>query len=314
MSIRPHTGWRPTTPATTSRSRNISTATVSRMAFAISRRSGRSSRARWPYQLRTPTAKESSMRHLKFVVNCALVFSSIGAFAQDSARTVQYHSQDIIPIRAKVKYTTLIELPSTEKIMEAATGDKDFWIVDVVGSFCFVHPAKPGISSNLNLITDKGNIYSFTLQDVSAVGSEPDLKVLVQPVDGSALVASNGPPRFVPADQLSQSQEQIAKLQSRLREEIDKYKSAYPMELKFDCKFKANKAPFDIQSIYHDDKFTYIRTDAPEKFSVYEIRDGKPNLIAYDLREGTYIIPKVMDNGYVELGKKRMEFTRSAKG
>ena len=73
------------------------------------------------------------MRHLKFVVNCALVFASIGAFAQESARTVQYHSQDIVPIRAKVKYTTLIELPTTEKIMEAATGDKEFWIVDVVG-------------------------------------------------------------------------------------------------------------------------------------------------------------------------------------
>ena len=80
---------------------------------------------------------------------------------------MQYHSQDIVPIRAKVKYTTLIELPTTEKIMEAATGDKDFWIVDVVGNFCFVHPAKQGISSNLNLITDKGNIYSFTLQDIS---------------------------------------------------------------------------------------------------------------------------------------------------
>ena len=28
--------------------------------------------------------------------------------------------------------------------MEAATGDKEFWIVDVVGNFCFVHPAKAG--------------------------------------------------------------------------------------------------------------------------------------------------------------------------
>ena len=74
------------------------------------------------------------------------------------------------PIRAKLKYTTLIEVPATEKIMEAATGDKDFWIVDVVGNFCFVHPAKAGISSNLNLITDKGNIYQFTLQDVSDIG------------------------------------------------------------------------------------------------------------------------------------------------
>src|ERR1700746_3314430 len=153
------------------------------MGFAISRRIIHSGRARWLYQLRTTTAKESSMRHLKFVVNCALVFSSIGAFAQDSARTVQYHSQDIIPIRAKLKYTTLIELPTTEKIMEAATGDKEFWIVDVVGYLCFVHPAKQGINSNLNLITDKGNIYSFTLQDVSASSAAPDLKVIVQPAD-----------------------------------------------------------------------------------------------------------------------------------
>ena len=100
-------------------------------------------------------------------LTCALPVS-----AQDTARTVQYHAQDIIH-RAKVKFTTLIELPATEKIMEAATGDKDFWIVDVVGNFCFVHPAKAGMSSNLNLITDKGNIYSFTLQDVSAAAAAP---------------------------------------------------------------------------------------------------------------------------------------------
>ena len=107
-------------------------------------------------------------RKLIFIAGLALALPSVAAVAQEaSARTVQYHSQDIVPIHAKLKYTTLIEVPPTEKIMEAATGDKDFWIVDVVGNFCFVHPAKAGISSNLNLITDKGNIYSFTLQDVS---------------------------------------------------------------------------------------------------------------------------------------------------
>jgi type IV secretory pathway VirB9-like protein len=250
------------------------------------------------------------MQRLKLVAGVALVVSSVAGVAQESARTVQYHSQDIVPIRAKVKYTTLIVVPATEKIMEAATGDKDYWIVDVVGNFCFVHPAKPGISSNLNLITDKGNIYSFTLQDVSASAGEPDLKVIVEPADRSALVASTGPPQFVPAVQLAQSQQQLAALQSHLTQAVDEYKSAYPMQLKFDYAFKANEAPFDIQSIYHDDKFTYIKTTAPEKFSVYEMKDGKPNLISYDLREGTYIIPKVMDSGYVELGKKRMDFTR----
>src|SRR6202167_1604520 len=246
------------------------------------------------------------MRHLKFVVNCALVVSSIGAFAQDAARTVQYHSQDIGAIRAKVKYTTLIELPTTEKIMDAATGDKECWIVDVVGNFCFVHPAKQGISSNLNLITDKGNIYSFTLQDISGSSAEPDLKVIVEPADRSAIVAASGPAQFVPAAQLEQSKQQVNALQSHIEQAVDEYKSGYPAQLKFDYVYKANQAPFDIQSIYHDDKFTYIKTNAPEKFSVSEIKDGKPNLISYDLREGTYIIPKIMDSGYVELGKKKM--------
>jgi type IV secretory pathway VirB9-like protein len=254
------------------------------------------------------------MKRILFTVawlTLALSLTSAVAVAQDaSARTVQYHSQDIIPIRAKVKYTTLIEVPPTEKIMEAATGDKDFWIVDVVGNFCFVHPAKQGISSNLNLITDKGNIYSFTLQDISASTDSPDLKVIVEPADRSAIVAASGPPQFVPAAQLAQSQQQLAVVQSHVTQAVDEYKSAYPLQLKFDYSFRANEAPFDIQSIYHDDKFTYIKTNAPEKFSVYEMRDGKPNLVNYELRDNTYIIPKVMDNGYVELGKKRMDFTR----
>ena len=257
------------------------------------------------------------MRHLKSAINCILVVSSVvsvgGALAQDSARTVQYHSQDIVAIRAKVKYTTLIELPTTEKIMEAATGDKEFWIVDVVGNFCFVHPAKPGISSNLNLITDKGNVYSFTLQDISALSITPDLKVIVEPADRSAIVAASGPAQFVPAAQLEDSRQQFASLQSHVAQAVDEYKSAYLTQLKFDYFYKANEAPFNIQSIYHDDRFTYIKTNAPEKFSVYEMKDGRPNVVTYDLREGTYIIPKVMDAGFVELGKKRMGFTRNEK-
>jgi type IV secretory pathway VirB9-like protein len=237
--------------------------------------------------------------------------STSAALGQDpSARTVQYHSQDIVAIHAKLKYTTLIEVPPTEKIMEAATGDRDFWVVDVVSNFCFVHPAKEGISSNLNLITDKGNIYSFTLKEVSNTAQTPDLKVLVQPADHSSIVASTGPSQFIPAAQLDQSRQELAALQSHVEQAVDEYKSSYPLQLKFDYSYKTNEAPFDIQSIYHDDKFTYIKTTAPEKFSVYEMKDGKPNLVTYDLREGTYIIPKVMDSGYVELGKKRMDFSR----
>lgn len=252
------------------------------------------------------------MRHpLRFPTAVILAALSSSAVAQDAAaRTVQYHSQDIVPIHAKLKYTTLIEVPSSEKIMEAATGDKEFWVVDVVGNFCFIHPAKAGIASNLNLITDKGNIYSFTLQDVSDSSAAPDLKVLIQPADHSAIVASSGPAQFVPAAQLEQSREQLAAMQSHVVQAVDEFKSAYPLALRFDYAFHPNESPFDVESIFHDDKFTYIKTAAPEKFSVYEMKDGKPNLINYELRDGTYVIPKVMDSGYLELGKKRMEFKR----
>jgi len=240
-------------------------------------------------------------------------FSTQAASAQstaESARTVQYHAQDIVPIHAKLKFTTLIVVPPTEKIMEAATGDKDFWVVDVVGNFCFVHPAKQGISSNLNLITDKGNIYSFTLQDVSGTNVAPDLKVIIEPADRSSIVASTGPAQYVPAAQVQQVQQQLNAVQTHIGQAVDEYKEAYPLALKFDYRYKANSAPFNVQSIYHDEKFTYIKTNATEKFSVYEMKDGKPNLINYDVRDGTYIIPTVMQEGYVQLGNKKMQFTR----
>jgi len=209
-----------------------------------------------------------------------------------------------------VKFTTLIQLPPTEKIIEAATGDKEFWIIDVVGSFCFVHPAKAGIRSNLNLITDKGNIYSFTLEDVSNQNADPDLKVIVQPSDESSIAASAGPAQYVPVSEVTTAQNQMRELQSQIVQTIDQYKDKYRGQLKFDYRYKENEAPFNIASIFHDDRFTYIKSDAQEKFTLYEVRDGAPNLINYDLRDGTYVIPKILDRGYVEIGKKRMEFER----
>ena len=130
----------------------------------------------------------------------------------------------------------MIQVPPSEKIMEAATGDKDFWIVDIVGSFCFVHPAREGISTNLNLITDKGNIYSFTLSDVTESGLQPDLKVIVVPVDASNIVASQGSPQYVPAAQLQQVQGQLANLQQHVESTVDEYKSSYQTQLRFDYK------------------------------------------------------------------------------
>ena len=64
------------------------------------------------------------MHRLQLVAALAAATTSTALGQNPSARTVQYHSQDIVQIHAKLKYTTLIEIPPTEKIMEAATGDE----------------------------------------------------------------------------------------------------------------------------------------------------------------------------------------------
>ena len=230
------------------------------------------------------------------------------AHGQQSARLVKYHANDIVSVRAKMRYTTLIQLPPTEKILEVATGDKDFWIIDTVGNYCFLHPAKEGIHSNLNLITDKGTVYSFTLDDVET--ADPDLKVVIEPSDPSSLAAANGVTTLVSANEVAAAQAQAQLAQSHASAAVEQFRADYPTQaLKFDYTFHNDK-PFEVSAIYHDDKFTYIKSSAAEKFSIYEVKDDKPDLITFQLKDGTYVIPTVVDKGYLEIGKHRLEFQR----
>lgn len=242
------------------------------------------------------------------VIAAFLAGASALGFAESTARVVHYHANDIVPIRAKMRYTTLVQVPRGEKIMEAATGDKDFWIIEAVQNYCFLHPAKQGIHSNLSLITDKGNVYSFKLDEVEA--GEPDLKVVIEPSDASMLSAINSTSKFVPATDLEVFKTQTQATQLEAGKQLAQFKSEYPTKaLKFDYTYRNQKA-FDVDAICHDSEFTYIKSRATEKFAVYELKDGKPNSINYELRDGTYVIPKVVDRGYLEIGKKRLDFER----
>jgi type IV secretion system protein VirB9 len=242
------------------------------------------------------------------IIPLLLGLAATVAHGQQSARIVKYHANDIVSVHARMHYTTLIELPSTEKILQVATGDKDFWIIDTVGNYCFLHPAKEGIQSNLNLITDKGTVYSFTLDDTGSVG--PDLKVVIEPSDPSSLAAANGATKLVPATEVDTARAQVQAAQSHATEAVEQFRADYPTQaLQFDYVFKKEK-PFAVSAIYHDDKFTYIKSSASEKFSVYELKDGKPDLITFQLKDGTYVIPTVVDKGYLQIGKNKLEFQR----
>ena len=249
--------------------------------------------------------------HTKSYLTGLLALAAMAAHAQQTARVVHYHANDIVAIRAKMYYTTLIALPPSEKILEVATGDKDFWILDAVQNYCFLHPAKEGIHSNLNLITDKGNVYSFTLDDDEM--QEPDLKVVIDPSDPSTLASVQGPEKFVPASEVTAARIQAQAVELHAQQTVEAFRANYPIaHLTFDYKYKS-KPPFDVEAIYHDDHFTYIKSSAPEKFAVYELKDDKPDLVSFQLKDNTYVIAQVVDKGYLQIGKKKLAFERKGK-
>src|SRR5438105_4483929 len=67
------------------------------------------------------------------------------------AKVVQYGDKDIVRIRTKLRHTTLIVLPKSERILDFTCGDKEFWVVDGTENFAYVKPAKASAQTNLNL-------------------------------------------------------------------------------------------------------------------------------------------------------------------
>ena len=63
--------------------------------------------------------------------------------------------------------------------------------------------------------------------------------------------------------------------------------------------------------MYTDGKFTYIQAHPQELPALYELKDGKPNLIQFEFRDGTYTVSKVLDSGWLAIGKKKLAFVRT---
>ncbi|MGA7174845.1 MAG: TrbG/VirB9 family P-type conjugative transfer protein [Candidatus Acidiferrales bacterium] len=265
-------------------------------------------------------------RVIAVLVVGAVVFhaSPTHAATEAAARVVKYSKEDIIPVRAKLRFSTLIVLPEDEEILDFTTGDKEFWVINGAHNLCYVHPAQAGIRSNLNLITASGHVYSFLLTEISnQPNAEPDLKIFIEPKEGSGIAVSTGLRGYVSAGEAeaykkeletlrSQTADQIHAAQAQSAEQLNQFRSSYATKLQFDYSLdsKAGREPFLVSAIYHDDSFTYIKCGAREKPALYEIKDGKPNLISFQFENGVYIAPKIIDTGYLAIGKKKLPFAR----
>jgi type IV secretion system protein VirB9 len=262
------------------------------------------------------------------LLNPRKILPLIGAFAlatpalAQPTREVAYNSRSVVRIDAKLRMTTMVILPESEEILDFVCGDKDYWVISGGQNLAYVKPAKAGATTNLNLVAASGQVYSFLLVEGS---TNPDLKVYVTPdpatpqptrkvFSATAFAEIEALKRQVidanlETDRVRRDAEDLKRTSAReAQEAIDRFKAAYPMQLRFPYVFKARSKPFRVTAIYHDDRFTYIHSEAKELPAVYEVVDNVPNLIGFQVERGIYVIPKVLEHGYLAIGKQRLPF------
>ena len=240
-------------------------------------------------------------------------------------RTVVVNDAEQPPIiRTGELQATLIVLPAEEKVATVFGGDTVNWVFDgghVASRFISVKPKAAGSSTDLHIVSDHGNEYTLQLREVSSdTDRHFDSKVLITPGDPGGKEKLAGMPVFVPAADLEQAKQEAAAAkageQAAVKAEESKaeqYRSQYPGMLKFDFTWNQKKGrELGLEEIWHDDKFTYLRGHFQETPALYEIKEGKPSLINFDFANGLYTVPKEVSHGYLTIGKKKVEFDRTA--
>jgi type IV secretory pathway VirB9-like protein len=224
-------------------------------------------------------------------------------------REVTASERSLVPLNTKVRYTTMVLLPEGEEILDVVCGDRDFWVISVAQNIAHVKPAKEGASTNLNLVTASGTVYSFLLTEGKQ--AQPDLKVYVT-ADPNA---PRSQPKYYSATQMTALQAELTQARAALQEAtvrtteaVSTFRQEYPGRLEFAYGTPKYERPFFVRSIWHDGEFTYIKSEGRELPALYEITDGEPSLVNFQVHQGTYVVPKVLERGYLALGNQRFSF------
>jgi type IV secretion system protein VirB9 len=250
---------------------------------------------------------------LLLLVSAPLLRSASGQTT--GIREVSASERSVIPLQTRLRYTTMVVLPEGEDILDVICGDKDFWVISASHNIAHIKPAKEGAATNLNLVTSSGSVYSFLLSEKNGTGL-PDLKVYVME-DGVGTSSGAGKPKYYSAAQMQGLQAELSELRAALEaaqrhatEAIAAHQQEYPSRLQFTYATPKYEKPFLVRAIWHDGQFTYIRADTTELPALYELKDGAPALVNFQVQNGTYVVPKVVDRGYLALGKERLSFAQ----
>ena len=237
-------------------------------------------------------------------------------------------------LRTRVRHTTVIVLPPGENILDFVVGDSEYWHLTGAANVAFLKPLSPDAATNIALVCESGRIYSFLVAEQS--DGPPHLVVRVESgAEAARLSGGSGRPAFVARSEVAAYQQMAAEaaeaarsareaaeagiLEARTQAEsaIEEFRARYPERLAFEYRLDGDAAdrPFLVEAMWHDGQFTYLRSRAQESPALYELRDGEPALVAYDLSEdGLYIARHVLGDGWLQIGDKRASWRFTPQG
>ncbi len=269
---------------------------------------------------------------------CCGLLATAPAAAQGIRTVAEGAGEAAIAVTAQVRHTTTIVLPREEVIADVVAGDADYWDVSAAENVAYVKPLEAGVSSNVTLVAASGRVWALLVAESS--DGEPDLVVYVNgPERPSPAEAPRHAPAFVAGGELAAREAEEAAARAELeaieeaaaegvaaiRSEHDaawtRWRDEYPRRLRFPYRLdpEAFGPPFEVEALWHDGRFTYLRSRAEESPALYELQEAdrrfgrtglEPSLVSYEVfDDGLYVADHVLGPGRLRIGDSETEWT-----
>ena len=241
--------------------------------------------------------KGASVRQARTAIVGGAVLAFAGGAAAQGVRTIADEGVPIT-ITTQVRHTTTVVVPATETIVDVVAGDAEYWDVSASANLAYIKPLDAAASSNVTLVAESGRVWALLVAESG--GIDPDLVVHIDPpATGPGTLARALPPAFTAAAALEAEHAAHA-------EHAASWRGEYPGRLQFPyvLEARARAEPFLVEALWHDGRFTYLRSRAQETPALYELTDGDPALVAYELHDdGLYVADHVLGPGRLMIGE-----------